>query len=536
MNCREFQKHLDNLLCARPGDETLAEMTHHAGTCPQCARDYQAALEALDSVQLSYKVQPSSDLKERIMNGIVEVDSVHSVETPVRRRSRISFMKMAWAGGVALALTLAVLGLFGRKNGLESGFALLAQARAAEASLYSAKGFLHLVNEILVQPVADPDMARMRWTPMVSLEANGKNRFHQLALSAKPGERYTVDDQSWYDPASGRFVRVLSAGGNPVFANAFDGTAVYSLGTNTDKPLQVVRTVVSEGFERPSSPAAFLGIGAGLTSGLDEKNEKLVTGVENVILDDGAAGRAVKVATPANDAPGADTYVVFTIRNSDNLIARVELVIGGKSQYVIRRVRSEVVGAPKTAWDLSDLKIGPAKPGAAGSSVKITPDMVESDVPLRQMVEKADFATYVFSPDPAGTAPRQITDILDIVSPPHRGFAVTHCAKDGRHVVLMQSYSYNTMLGPMVKTGRLVYQSPKGIKVWSGPKDKWLAGILLQSARWAIKDAPVENRTGYLLETPDGTFPALAVNGALSDAELHSLVDSLVPAKNVLEK
>jgi len=75
MNCREFQKHLDNLLCARPGDETLAEMTQHAGTCPQCARDYQAALETLDSVQLSHKVQPSSDLKERIMNGIVEIDN-----------------------------------------------------------------------------------------------------------------------------------------------------------------------------------------------------------------------------------------------------------------------------------------------------------------------------------------------------------------------------------------------------------------------------------------------------------------------------
>jgi hypothetical protein len=88
----------------------------------------------------------------------------------------------------------------------------------------------------------------------------------------------------------------------------------------------------------------------------------------------------------------------------------------------------------------------------------------------------------------------------------------------------------------MVKTGRLVYQSPKGIKVWSGPRDKWLAGILLQSARAIIKDAPVESRTGYLLETPDGTFPALAVNGALSDAELHSLADSLVPAKNCLEK
>jgi hypothetical protein len=32
-----------------------------------------------------------------------------------------------------------------------------------------------------------------------------------------------------------------------------------------------------------------------------------------------------------------------------------------------------------------------------------------------------------------------------------------------------------------------------------------------------------------LLETPDGTFPALSVNGTLTEAELHDLVDSLVP-------
>ncbi len=42
---------------------------------------------------------------------------------------------------------------------------------------------------------------------------------------------------------------------------------------------------------------------------------------------------------------------------------------------------------------------------------------------------------------------------------------------------------------------------------------------------------PAKDRTCYLLETPEGTFPALAVNGALTDAELHGLVDSLVRAK-----
>ena len=44
--------------------------------------------------------------------------------------------------------------------------------------------------------------------------------------------------------------------------------------------------------------------------------------------------------------------------------------------------------------------------------------------------------------------------------------------------------------------------------------------------------APAEDRTGYMLQTPEGTYPALAVNGKLSDEELHQLINSLAPAKS----
>ena len=143
----------------------------------------------------------------------------------------------------------------------------------------------------------------------------------------------------------------------------------------------------------------------------------------------------------------------------------------------------------------------------------------------------APVKTYVFSKAPSWAGDRQITDILDVVSPPHRMFLTTYRAKDGRHVVFMQSFSYNKMLGPFVKTGKVVYTSSSGIKVWSGPRDEWLAKILLQSARASIKDQPGKELTGYVLETPAETFPALAINGKVSEEELHSLIDSLAPAK-----
>jgi hypothetical protein len=147
------------------------------------------------------------------------------------------------------------------------------------------------------------------------------------------------------------------------------------------------------------------------------------------------------------------------------------------------------------------------------------------------MIEKASFPTYIFQSNPSWAGERQITDILDVVSPPNRMFAITYRADDGRHVVLIQSASYNRMLAPMTKIGKVIYTSPSGVKVLSSAQDKWLAGILLQSSQGTINDPPSENPTGYLLQTPDGTYPGLAVNGPLTDEELHQLVDSLVPAK-----
>ena len=80
--------------------------------------------------------------------------------------------------------------------------------------------------------------------------------------------------------------------------------------------------------------------------------------------------------------------------------------------------------------------------------------MVMPSVTVEHMVEKADFETYLFSTDPAWAGPRQITDILDIVSPPQRMFAIAHKANDGRHVVLVQAHTYNKCSAPWPRRGR----------------------------------------------------------------------------------
>jgi hypothetical protein len=75
----------------------------------------------------------------------------------------------------------------------------------------------------------------------------------------------------------------------------------------------------------------------------------------------------------------------------------------------------------------------------------------------------------------------------------------------------------------------MIYESKNGFKVWTGPRSKWLGGILLQSAQGVTRSAPSADAIGYILESPAGTYPALAINGNITDDELHALVDSFAP-------
>ena len=42
---------------------------------------------------------------------------------------------------------------------------------------------------------------------------------------------------------------------------------------------------------------------------------------------------------------------------------------------------------------------------------------------------------------------------------------------------------------------------------------------------------PTANRVGYILRSPAGTYLVLAINGHISEQEIQSLVDSLIPAE-----
>jgi hypothetical protein len=546
MNCRQCRELLDNLLVAREDEATRAELRPHLEHCPDCAREHAAAEQALALITLSQDFRASPDLRERIMNAISEI-AVADVRPVQKRFAARKILRRGLTVAAAAALVVAAVYLYrpgpGPGPGVNepvtfSAMGLFAKACAAEEAVFTGDGLVHIENEIVVKPTADPNWARMRWLPIISLEPTGKPRFHQLSLPAEVDQGYSVRDESWYDPASGRFARLLTVDEKPLFANAYDGKAVYWLELVDGATPKVLRRKVSEDFQAPKSPAEYLGIAAGIRTSLDKKNEDLVTDAGEATLDDGTKARVLKVAfpEPEGDAPGFNAHHLFTIREDNNTIAKMEFFADEKSLLVIRRVRCELVENPGVPWNLAGGE-RQVEESQSTSPIKITPDMVVPNVTVEHMIEKADFETYVFSTDPPWAGQRQIGDILDIVSPPHRMFAITRKANDGRHVVLIQSPSYNKMLGPMAeKMGKVVYTSPGGVRVLSTSRDQWLAGILLQSARGAINFTPSDNRTGHLLQTPSGTYPALAVNGQVTDEELHALIDSLVPAKDYVEE
>jgi hypothetical protein len=533
-------KYLDEFLAVKLNETVPSELATHLEVCPTCAHEYALAKRTMALLQPSQEIHVSSNLKERIMNAITEIDAANHQSTTIRPR-RINLWRPAWIVGMAASLLLLAalhqwLGRTGPSSDMRvssPAFSLLSPAWAAEEALFSKERIVHLVNEIVVRPVSTPDLAHMRWIPLVSLDAKGKPRFNQLRLPAKPGEGFTVVDETYYDPHGGQFSRVMTLEGKPVFANSFDGEAVYSLGLGPNGAARVARESIASDFKAPQSPAEFLGIAADIPSELDEKNKSLFSEAGEVTLSNGSRGRLIKVAINPGDGTDTqnNTYWLFTIRTSDNTVAQREWFVGDQSLLLIRRMRVETVEKPAIAWNLSGVESADV-PSHAAPGVGVTPDAVIPNASVQDMVAKTDFETYIPATDPPWAHERQIADILDVVNPSHRTFLVKYKAEDGRHVVLVQSYTYNTVLGPRVKKGRLVYESPVGFKVWSASTDKWLAGILLQSSGLTITDPQSEDRTGYILESPAGTFPALAINGKVSDEELHALVNSLVPARD----
>jgi len=444
-----------------------------------------------------------------------------------------------------------------------TSLALLSRVTAAERALFAGDGIVHIVNEITVWPTAqdaDPEAlldqlargvedeslshAQLQaldrqllkswiggWLPVCSLLSDGSVGISKIELAAGRGDSYTLLDHAWYEPATGRFARIMKAGDRAVFANAFDGDFVRTSQTAADGTSRLASEPVTDDFQAPANPAEFLGLSAGIRLTMSEENlYQPIQDIHTATLDDGSAVTVYQVGF--TDFTGhVSTYCLFKVLNSDETIAEIEYVLAGQPKLVIRRIQSESVPTTEISWNLAELDLADAD-----AEVSVEPDVAIIDVSVRHMVEAASFETYIFAEDPPWTQKRLIVDMLDEASPPHRAFPVIYYAEDGRHIVFGQSRSQNTYFASGQKfrenqtdqrEWKALYVSPSGVKVHPSDGAEWWTEIGIKQAGLE----PADDRCGYIFATPDGTFIPIAINGPLTEAELHNLADTLVPAR-----
>jgi len=436
-------------------------------------------------------------------------------------------------------------------------FSLLTKACVAEEILFTSEKIVHIVNEIIVYPAVEdsaisdrldklelhPDQRKYfetvnswldyNWLPICSLQKDGQFRFNQLNVATDLDQPYTITDQAWYDPAGGRFVRLMKTEETPVFANSYDGEFIYFSQTASDGSFQLANEPVIEDFRPPRNPAEFLGLSAGFRSTIQQQDFQPIQDITEGTLADGAPVHIYKQGF-ADLLGHVNTYWLLKVRDDDNTVAEMEFVIAGQKQMTIRRIRTETVEAPAVSWNLSEIEadVSATEPT---SQVAIAPDMYILNVSVEHMVEKADFETYIFAVTPSWTNPPEIADMVDFADPKLRMFCMVYTAKDDRHLILSQSQSFNSFFTNILnirQNGRLISSHSNDVKVWAGGPDKWWTEIHLRNCGFT----PAQDRSGYVLETPDGTFLSLAVNGQLTNEELQTLAQSLVPAKDYIQK
>jgi len=206
-------------------------------------------------------------------------------------------------------------------------------------------------------------------------------------------------------------------------------------------------------------------------------------------------------------------------------------VVNGEVQISIRRVFARPTERPEINWDLAEL----AGLATSGAQATVSPDMVIPNVSVSTWLRRRTSRPTYSRPRPPGPRTRQsLTASI-------RSVWASGCSshlQGGRPPppgpdpsTLLQPWGWISS----VRQGKVVYTSPNGFKVWGGSMDKWLAQILLRVHRTGSRRPLQENRIGFILESPAGTFPTLAINGPITDEELHTLIDSLMPAKEFLK-
>jgi hypothetical protein len=357
----------------------------------------------------------------------------------------------------------------------------------------------------------------------------------EIRMANEANQPYTISDNVWYDPKTGRFVRTMEMDDKVIFANSYDGESVNLTETGLDGKVNLKSEVVTKDFKAPENPAEFLGITAGVRQCMTDRCfTQPVQDITKGTLKDGTPVVIYKVGFP-NPWGDLNTYYLFKIRQ-DEIIGEIEYIFNGQQQMVIRRAISEEVDKPEYSWNLAEINSKDLA-NQAPSGVTVNSDVAIPNITVRQLAEKADFETYIFATDPTWTKSRMIVDVVDPMNPAARIYIAFYQPKepDTRMTLLIQSQTHNKYMSAMFK--QAAAQGAKfnwkeyanGYKVY---RDAASEAFWTELSFKNCGAEPAKDRCGFIVETPTGSFVLIAVNGAVTEEEFAGLVNSLIPAKD----
>ncbi|MFC1764165.1 hypothetical protein ACFL6U_19090, partial [Planctomycetota bacterium] len=71
--------------------------------------------------------------------------------------------------------------------------------------------------------------------------------------------RVGIEDHIWYDPSTGRYVRLLTRSDRVLFSHSYDGRRVYLAQRDDQRKLKIQSDPVTASFSAPKDLAGFLG-------------------------------------------------------------------------------------------------------------------------------------------------------------------------------------------------------------------------------------------------------------------------------------
>ncbi len=537
MNCKEFNKNLPDMFDSRPGP-LRDEMLEHMEACAQCSQIFESWRGTVERLTPSARVTPSSEFKERIMHHSSDLGSPAGAKGAKTGNSFKRWQKALFAAAAVLlagfSFSIFYPAVFSsgdpKPEDPQQFLGMVTKAMAAQQELVYSGGVTYLAVEHVLPAVSDPSTARSRWFSLTSIRPDGTLQSNRVMMSARPNQPYEVKEELWLDYEGGRFSHVISFEGEVLFANSFDGTNINTISVETEGNL--ISFPAAPEFSLPERLPQRLGMLAEwdslLSTNYVEQHKRMsLTGEQ--ILESGERVRILETKG-LPDPSGKINYSHFRrIRISDNTLAETEFISRGETSILTRYSQPEKVLPHESPWKLVGLQTVP-DPVRELYGLSLEMDVIRTGVTREEILELVEFPVCDFDSNPAWTDSASIYFIRMFFSLAGHTTIVYKAAPGGKHVVLSLA-EYWSHLAKMFKVSESdpLYISSGGFKLYSrGEKSKWSANIAITASSGVHGDQPSEDRTAYYIEMPDGTWCQLAINGTLSDSELHALVDKLV--------